>query len=275
MKTYEEKVAYAIYILESIPQDGPIEVSYSGGKDSDVILELAKMAGIPFEAVYKNTSVDPSGTVKHAKDNGVTVLAPKMTMTQIIEKNGWPTRRARFCCGILKEYSVHRRAVQGIRRSESVARAKRYQEPEVCREYGRNDKVRIYLPILEWTDADVERFIKERNIQCHPLYYDEEGKFHVERRLGCIGCPMQYDNGRADFKKYPKMLKAWVNALKKWWDTHPNARSHEKFGNVYNLVYHNLFCRSYEDFLSRISPSLFADNQVIKEYLEQYFNVEL
>ena len=46
MDSYEKKVARAIRLLQSIPKDGPVEVSYSGGKDSDVILELAKMAGI-------------------------------------------------------------------------------------------------------------------------------------------------------------------------------------------------------------------------------------
>lgn len=51
--TYEQKVAHAINLLQSIPQDGPIEIAYSGGKDSDVILELAKMAGINYEAVYQ------------------------------------------------------------------------------------------------------------------------------------------------------------------------------------------------------------------------------
>lgn len=45
----QRKIDFAIKLLRSIPQDGPIELSYSGGKDSDVILELAKMAGIPFE----------------------------------------------------------------------------------------------------------------------------------------------------------------------------------------------------------------------------------
>ena len=41
--TYEQKVSFAIKLLQNIPtDDGPIEVSYSGGKDSDVILELAK-----------------------------------------------------------------------------------------------------------------------------------------------------------------------------------------------------------------------------------------
>ena len=116
--TYEDKVRHAITLLQSIPQDCPggVEISYSGGKDSDVILELAKMAGIPYEAIYKNTTVDPPGTIKHCLENGVTVLNPKMSMLQLIEKKGWPTRRARFCCAKLKEYKVKDRAVQGIRR---------------------------------------------------------------------------------------------------------------------------------------------------------------
>ena len=42
----------------------------------------------------------------------------------------------------------------------------------------------VFLPILEWTDEDVDEFINAYNIQCAPVYYDEEGKFHVERRLG-------------------------------------------------------------------------------------------
>ena len=254
--TYERKVQHAIKLLQSIPQDCPggVEISYSGGKDSDVILELAKMAGIPYEAIYKNTTVDPSGTIKHCKDNGVTILNPEMSMLQLIEKKGWPTRRARFCCSYLKEYKVKDRAVQGIRRSESTARAKRYKEPEICRVYSAKEKVRVYLPILEWTDEDVARFIAERGIKCHPLYYDEQGNFHVERRLGCCGCPMQSDNGKADFKKYPKMLKAWIQRGKKYLDNHPDSSAVKKFGTAYNMAYHNLFCHSYQEYLDKLAP---------------------
>ena len=170
-----KKIDHAIKLLQSIPQDGPIELSYSGGKDSDVILELTKMSGIPFEAIYKNTTIDPPGTIAHCKENGVTILKPKMTFLQIIEQKGTPSRFARFCCEILKEYKVYDRAIQGIRRCESTARAKRYKEPEMCRTYSHGDKVRIYLPILEWTDADVVQFIKDRNIKCAPVYYDGGG----------------------------------------------------------------------------------------------------
>lgn len=245
----KKKVDFAIKLLQSIPTDeGPVEVSYSSGKDSDVILELAKMAGIPYRAIYKQTSIDPPFTVAHCKENGVEVFAPKIRFFELVEKKGIPTMRVRFCCEFLKEYKVLDRAVQGIRRSESVKRAKRYHEPEICRSYSKKEKARIYLPILEWTDADVAEFIAERGIKCHPLYYDEQGNFHVERRLGCIGCPLQGDKGKKDFLEYPKMLKQLIKSAQTYLDTHPHVNAVKKFGNAYNMVFHNLFCKSYADY---------------------------
>ena len=170
-KELQKKVDFAIKLLRSIPQDGDIEISYSSGKDSDVILELAKMAGIPYRAIYKATTIDPPGTIAHAKEMGAEVIHPKKTFFQLVSKSGFPSRFSRECCSVLKEYKVCDRAIQGIRRSESKKRAERYKEPEVCRVYSAKEKVRVYLPILEWTDQDVEEFIKERNIKCHPLYY--------------------------------------------------------------------------------------------------------
>ena len=183
---------------------------------------------------------------------------PEKTFFQIVEEKGLPSRFVRFCCSELKEYKILNRAVQGIRRSESVKRAKRYKEPEICRVYSKNSKAKIYLPILDWTDADVVRFIDERNIKCHPLYYDKQGKFHVERRLGCIGCPLQSDNGVSDYLKYPKPLKQLIKSAQKWLDTHPNVKSHQKFGNAYDLVFHNLFCDNYEDYKLKIKDNLLS-----------------
>ena len=170
-KELQKKVDFAIKLLQSIPQDGDIELSYSGGKDSDVILELAKMAGIPYRAIYKNTTIDPAGSIAHAKGMGAEVIRPKKTFFQLVSEHGYPSRYVRFCCSFLKEYKVCDRAIQGIRRSESRNRAERYKEPEICRVYSAKEKVKVYLPILEWTDEDVAEFIKERNIKCHPLYY--------------------------------------------------------------------------------------------------------
>jgi phosphoadenosine phosphosulfate reductase len=269
------KIELAIKLLQSIPQDGPIELSYSGGKDSDVILELAKMSGIPFEAIYKNTTIDPPGTISHCKQNGVTILNPPMTFLQIVEKKGTPSRFARFCCEILKEYKVYDRAIQGIRRCESVARAKRYKEPEMCRVYNKKEKARIYFPILEWTDADVAQFIKDRNIKCAPVYYDENGQFNVERRLGCIGCPLQYKNGLRDFEQYPKLFRQIVKAKQKFYDTHPNVG--KVFGrNVYNSFYYKFFCKNMDEYRTAVTGGLFPDQAIdTKKFLEEYFGCEL
>lgn len=276
MEKYQKKVARAVRLLQSIPKDGgPVEVSYSGGKDSDVILELAKMAGIEYRAIYKNTTIDPPGTIKHCKEKGVEILQPKESFFRLVERKGIPTRRARFCCSELKEYKVLDRAIQGIRRSESIKRRDRYKEPEICRVYGKDEKVKVYLPILDWTDEDVARFVKEREIECHPLYYDDQGNFHPERRLGCIGCPMKSDNGRGDYFKYPRMLKRLVVSAEKFLESHPDCSSLRKFGNAYNLVFNNLFCKSYDDYLMKVSTDIWGSRLDVKKFLEDYFSVEL
>lgn len=276
MNQLDKKVSRAIRLLQSIPtNEGPIEISYSGGKDSDVILELAKMAEIPYRAIYKNTTIDPPGTIKHCREKGVEILHPKISFMGIVAKKGIPTRRARFCCSELKEYKVLDRAVQGIRRSESSARSKRYSEPEICRVYDKHNKVKVYLPILDWTDEDVARFVQERGIQCHPLYYDEQGNFRVERRLGCIGCPMKSDNGKADYKKYPKLLKALIWAEKKFLDTHSDCKSSVKFGDAYNIVFNDLFCDSYAEYLTKTSVDLWGNRLDVKTFLENYFKIQL
>lgn len=273
---YKRKIDFAIRLLRDIPQDGPIEISYSGGKDSDVILELARMAGIPHEAIYKQTTIDPPGTTAHAKEQGATIIRPQLSFLQIIERKGMPTRLARFCCEVLKEYKVYDRAVQGVRRSESTARAKRYKEPEICRLYPHKEKARIYLPILEWDTEDVARFIDERGIKCAPVYYDPDGTFHPERRLGCIGCPMKSDCGKADFLRYPKLLKQIIRAVDTYLQTHPNCSCKKKMGNAYNVIYQDLFCRSYEEFEVRVTGGLFPENALdTKNYLETYFGIPL
>lgn len=273
MKNLTQKIDRAIRLLQSIPQDKPIEVCYSGGKDSDVILELAKMAGIPHRAIYKNTTIDPPGTIAHCKSKGVEIYAPKIRFFDLVRQKGIPTRFSRFCCEHLKEYKVLDRSIQGIRQCESYKRRQRYKEPEYCRTYRRGEKVKVYLPILTWSDKEVEEFIIERGIQCHPLYYDEHGKFHVERRLGCIGCLMQADNGISDFQRCPKMLKQWIRNLQIYLDTHPNVASRKKFGDAYNIMFYALFCKSYDEYKT-LTTGMFPEERICPEkFLKEFFNI--
>lgn len=274
-----KKVDFAIKLLRSIPTDEqPVEISYSSGKDSDVILELAKMAGIPYRAIYKNTTIDPPGTIKHCKEKGVEVFAPTINFFDLVKKYGTPSRYSRFCCKYLKEYKVLDRAVQGIRRSESRKRAERYKEPEICRVYSKAEKVKVYLPILEWTDEDVAEFVVERGIKCHPFYYDKQGGFHVERRLGCIGCPLASQRKRREqYVQYPKLLRSLIKSHQSFIDNHPNRKAAIfTKGNAYNGMFYELFCSSRQEYDHLLSGGLFPEIAIdAKTFLEDYFKIDL
>ena len=275
-KELQKKVDFAIKLLQSIPtNDGPIELSFSGGKDSDVILELAKMAGIPYRAIYKNTTIDPKGTIAHAREMGADVIRPKKTFFQLISEHGFPSRFQRFCCSVLKEYKIYDRAIQGIRRSESRKRAENYKEPEMCRVYSAKEKVKVYLPILEWTDQDVEEFIKERNIKCHPLYY-RGWQLDVTKRLGCVGCPLQSRKKRIqEFKDNPKMLKAWIRAGQKRYtsEKYQNGKAKHKFKDAFEVMGYMLYCDNIEDFKEK-TYTLFGEFDW-KEFLQNEFKIDM
>lgn len=273
---YKRKVDFAIKLLRSIPQDGPIEVSYSGGKDSDVILRLAQMAGIPYEAIYKNTTIDPPGTIAHCKQMGATIIKPKKRFFDLIKEKGIPTRFSRFCCAELKEYKVRDRAIVGIRRDESTKRAERYKEPEMCRVYSKNEKVRQYLPILEWSMEDITRFIEEQGIKCAPVYYDEQGNFHPERRLGCIGCPLATGwKRREQFKEFPGLLKQWIKSGAVYYEGH--SKQAERFdGGIYGKMYCDLFYEKYNKYMEHLNDNLFPEMRIDpKQFLEEYFGIDL
>ena len=269
-----KKIERAIKLLQTAAAGSmkPLEISYSGGKDSDVILELAKMSGIPYRAIYKNTTIDPPGTIKHCLEKNVEIVRRK-SFAQVIQAKGYPNFIRRFCCNELKEYKIHDCSVQGIRRSESIKRRKLYKEPTICRLYGKNQHTEIFLPILYWDDKNIADFIEQRHIKCHPLYYDEQGHFCVKRRLGCMGCPQKSDRGLGDFKKNPRLVKFWLSNGQIWWDTHKIEKVKKKFKNHYEVFVRNLFFDSYDEFHEAID-NMFGHIDC-KQFLEEYFNIKI
>lgn len=279
MRDLLEKEKRAIKLLRTVAKttDGEIELSYSGGKDSDVCLALAQMAGIPYRAIYKNTTIDPPYTIAHCKEKGVEIIRPKKSFFDIIKQKGFPSDNRRFCCSTLKEYKVLDTAIQGIRRCESTKRAARYKEPIACRLYGKkkDQHVNVILPILNWTNDDIEHYIVANRIQCSPLYYDDNGKFCVTRRLGCLGCPLKGDNGLVDFLKYPQLVRLWLNAGERWRNKKREKPtvSHVKYKDVYEQFVRHLFFHSYEDF--RLAKSGMFGKVDCKQFLQDYFKIQL
>lgn len=203
-----DKVADSIARIKAFEPPEGYYVAFSGGKDSVVVLDLVKRAGVKFDAHYNLTTVDPPELVKFIRREHpeVEIHRPKKSMWQlIVEKQIPPTRLARYCCAYLKENGGEgRRVITGVRWAESVKRSKRKMLEHCMR-----GKSLIYLhPIIDWTHEDVWEFIKTRGIQYCSLY--DEGY----KRLGCVGCPMAGKEGmRKEFIRWPKLKASYMRAF--------------------------------------------------------------
>lgn len=198
-------------------------LAFSGGKDSCVIYQLAKMAGVKFKAFYNVTTIDPPELVLFIKNNYPDVIfsRPRYTFLQLIKKRKFlPLRTRRFCCEELKENkSGGWCSIVGVRAAESVRRKKQASEVKIfsgrkkptlkklkqmektnfqC--VGGKDSV-VIAPILTWTDKNIWDFIKLEKVPFCNLY--NEGY----KRLGCLFCPMARPYNRIrDVKRYPKFF---------------------------------------------------------------------
>lgn len=122
----------------------PLICTYSGGKDSDVMLDIAINILRPdeIEVLNSHTSVDAPQTVYHIREKfdelrkigiSCTEYYPRdkdgkqITMWSLIPQRRMPpTRIMRYCCSVLKEASTPNRIViTGVREDESAGRKRR------------------------------------------------------------------------------------------------------------------------------------------------------
>ena len=237
--TTQEKVDKAIRFIKAIGSQTTPFVAYSGGKDSVVLAYLCKEAGKNLPLMHNVTTIDPPGTLSFCVKNGANLIRPKRTFLDLVEKKGMPTMFRRFCCKELKEQYIGPRGFYGIRKDESVKRTKCYDDVTDIYYYTKKKFTERYFPMLYFTDGDIENIVNQHSLECHPLYYDHQGKFDVRRRLGCIGCPLQGDRGRLDYLAYPKLLERVLERLVKYHENHGRTKKDAYLNAVYNLFYSN------------------------------------
>lgn len=181
-------------------------VAYSGGKDSDVILDLVRRSRVKYTAHHHLTTCDPPEVVRHVKEQpDVIIKRPELTMWQLIRKKKMPPRRqARYCCKELKENGgAGCLVVTGVRRKEGANRANR-KMIETCF----SDVTKQYLNVvIDMTTTDIWQYIRQRSIKYCSLY--DEGF----SRLGCVLCPMSRDVQR-HLQRWPRICRAWERAVK-------------------------------------------------------------
>lgn len=227
----------------------PLVCTYSGGKDSDVMLELFKRSGIPFEVHNSHTTADAPQTVRHIKNKfaeleqkGIPCAIEKPTykgkptsMWKLIpQKLIPPTRMARYCCSVLKETGCANRYIDtGVRWDESTARAEREEFEKIGKTKADREKFTqvmlmndnslkrrmselcmqknkmVVNPIIDWTHSDIWKYIESEHIEVCDLY-----KCGYDR-VGCIGCPMAGKKRYKEFSDFPQYKKLYILAFER------------------------------------------------------------
>lgn len=221
----------------------PLVITYSGGKDSDVLLHLAGKAGIPYEALHSLTTADAPETVRHVWvtfrrlelqgvpctiDTHKTPDGRNVTMWNLIPRKLMPpTRLMRYCCSELKEVGGKGRFIAtGVRWAESAKRKNRgmlevqhkninkkltlmndNDESRMAFESCQLKGKRVVNPIVGWQEADIWDYVSAEHICMNPLY--ECGW----KRVGCIGCPMASKMRKVEFARWTKYRDLYIHAF--------------------------------------------------------------
>lgn len=243
----------------------PLVCTYSGGKDSDVMLELFKRSGIPFEVHNSHTTADAPQTVRHIREvfhqlelDGIkceiekpTYQGERTSMWRLIPKKLMPpTRLARYCCSVLKETGCANRYIAtGVRWDESTSRKKwnEFSAPNQKEHFSKivlmndNDSWRrmselcmrqnkmVVNPIIDWTHSDIWEFINSEHIETCELYqcgYD---------RVGCIGCPLASKKRYKEFADFPEYKKLYIHAFDRMLEERKRRGKESKWKDGYEV----------------------------------------
>ena len=253
----QEKIRYSVELLQKSeklaqaydPQDF-FFLGFSGGKDSQCLYHVAKLAGVKFKAHMSLTSVDPPEVIRFVRKHypDVELIKPKRSIFQsAIDRRILPTMRVRWCCEEYKEATgAGKVTLIGIRHAESSRRAGRneveinnrkfsgdlegleqYRKDNNHPKRGRKPKGFKETTIV---NADGERVLGcirgQESLLISPIIHWSDsdvwtflntlGIAHCElydqgfHRIGCIGCPMSQPRQKAIENK------RWPHVKRNW-----------------------------------------------------------
>lgn len=135
---FDERLQHSIELLHKAEKlalrydtENGYYLAFSGGKDSQALYHVAKLAGVRFQAHMNFTSVDPPQVIRFVRRQYPDVIThvPQKSIYQLaIDRGILPSKRIRWCCADLKETAgTGKVTLIGIRKAESTRRAKRHE----------------------------------------------------------------------------------------------------------------------------------------------------
>lgn len=188
--SFQKKILHSIELLrkaerlaKSYDKENGYYLAFSGGKDSQCLYHMAKLAGVQFQAHMNLTSVDPPEVIRFVRKQYPDVLLAKphdSIFNVAIRRKILPTMRVRWCCEEYKEMAgAGKVTLIGIRKAESVRRAKR-------------NEVEINNHSFSGTLDELEDYRKQKTAKAKQRKAQKNGggvtivNADGERVLGCI-----------------------------------------------------------------------------------------
>ncbi len=203
-------------IRQNSPLKPRVNCSFSGGKDSTAVWNIAKKAGVT-EAFFIDTGLEFPETIEFVKSQDVELIQKAGDFWQAVEKAGPPGKDHRWCCKLLKlnPLKVHLNeigeclTIQGNRWYESWSRA----SLEALSQNPTNPLQLNLSPIRSWRALDVFFYLWLRELPYNPLY--ERGY----ERIGCYLCPAMLESELETLRvTHPEMADRWHEFLTRWAD---------------------------------------------------------
>lgn len=255
----DERLQHSIDLLKKAeklamqydPKNG-FYLAFSGGKDSQALYHVAKLAGVKFQAHMNFTSIDPPEVIRFVREHYPDVIthAPKESIYTMASKGRFllPSKNIRWCCTQLKEGGgTGTVCLTGVRRQESIRRAKR--NPVEVSGYKFTGQIEQFE---EWQKEQIEKRLKNLNqdqfteqgeslVRCidgtdkiivNPIIdWRNADVWYMIRdvaqvpycslyeqgyhRIGCICCPQEGARQRVrDIVRYPHVKRNWLKAIK-------------------------------------------------------------
>jgi phosphoadenosine phosphosulfate reductase len=232
IKLENETIKHTINFIKQYPEY-EIRDAHSGGKDSDVLYHILNNKIFPlldvddYKIDFNNTTNDTAQTYLHVKfdldGDKLEIHNPKKGIHKWIaeDKNYFlPSVTVRNCCSTYKEGRMKDYLdkdgkyilLLGMRKDESSKRSK--YDWDLNKVMGEKSNVpdnwKRFLPLVNWTDADIWLYILMNNIKINEMYYKGYN------RCGCLICP--YASDYVDLltqKYYPHQWERWMKLVEK------------------------------------------------------------